>query len=228
LRRCGEIWCFGSAARSAVTPSVNPKIEEGYDVARFREVLFVAVAEGASSHWRHPLKRWEVVVFSSSVRVLCLAGSLASLAVLPVGAQEKGTREKAAGNVPQSAQPPAGLCRVWLENVPASQQPAPTDCATAIKNRPNNARVVFGNLKDEAAKPPQRGTSAPQGTRTNRWPNRQADQPHRFDTGPGFPSRQGESRQGGRPNEGANGVRPVNSTMPAVRPSADSGRKRRP
>lgn len=163
-------------------------------------------------------------MFSSSVRVLCLAGSLASLAALPLGAQEKGGKEtKPASNVPESAQPPAGLCRVWLENVPASQQPAPTDCATAIKNRPNNARVVFGNLKDEAAKAPQRSTSQ-QGGRTNGWPNRQVEQSHRFDTGPGIFSRQGEAR----PNEGATGVRPVTSTMPAVRPSADSGRKRRP
>jgi hypothetical protein len=137
-----------------------------------------------------------------------------------LGAQEKSTKEtKAPSSVPQSAQPPAGLCRVWLENVPASQQPAPTDCATAIKNRPNNARVVFGNLKDEAAKAPQKPASTPQGNRTNGWPNRPAEQPHHFDAGPGIPARQ---------NGGATGVRPVNSTMPAARPSADSGRKRRP
>lgn len=158
-------------------------------------------------------------MFSSSVRVLCLAGSVASFAALPLGAQERGTKETKAASVPQSAQPPAGLCRVWLENVPASQQPAPTDCATAIKNRPNNARVVFGNLKDEAAKAPPKTASTPQGNRTNGWPNRASEQPHHFDAGPGIPSHQGE---------GANGVRPVNSTMPAARPSADSGRKRRP
>lgn len=44
---------------------------------------------------------------------------------------------------------PAGLCRVWIEGVPASQQPAPTDCASAIRNRPSNAAVIFG--------PPARG-----------------------------------------------------------------------
>lgn len=153
---------------------------------------------------------------SSPVRVLCVA-ALTSLAALPLGAQEKGSKEtKPASNVPESAQPPAGLCRVWLENVPASQQPAPTDCATAIKNRPNNARVVFGNLKDEAAKPQRNAT--PQDKRSNDPPNRPVDRPHRpFDTGPGFPPRQ---------NEGANGVRPVNATMPAHRPAADSGRRR--
>jgi hypothetical protein len=166
------------------------------------------------------------VVFRSSVRVLCLAGSLASLAALPLGAQEKSAREtKAASTVPQSAQPPAGLCRVWLENVPASQQPAPTDCATAIRNRPNNARIVFGNLRDEAAKPPQKATAAPSTNRTNGWPNRVGDPPRRFDAAPGVSSHRVEPR----PNDGAAGVRPVGATMPVIQPpTADSGPKRRP
>jgi hypothetical protein len=148
------------------------------------------------------------VVSRSSIRVLCFAGSLASFAALPLGAQEKSTKEtKAASNVPQSAQPPAGLCRVWLENVPASQQPAPTDCSTAIKNRPNNARIVFGNLSEEAAKPQQKSMSAPSTNRTNGWANRLADPPRQNDAG---------------------GVRSVNATAPVVRPSSDSGPKRRP
>jgi hypothetical protein len=143
-----------------------------------------------------------------------------------MGAQEKGGKDsKPASNVPESAQPPAGLCRVWLENVPASQQPAPTDCATAIKNRPNNAHIVFGSLKDEAAKP-QRNTAAPQTSHASEVPSRPVEpRAHRpFDTGPGFPSHRVEQRQ----NEGGSGVRPVNSTMPAGRPSADSGGRRRP
>ncbi len=169
-------------------------------------------------------------MFRSFVRVLCLAGSMASLAALPLGAQEKSTKEtKAASNVPESAQPPAGMCRVWLENVPASQQPAPTDCATAIKNRPNNARIVFGNLKDEAAKPSQKATTAqPSASRTNGLPNRSADPPRRFDTGPGIPTRRTDQRPSDNMSgaNGAGGVRPVNSTM--TKPSSDSSPKRRP
>lgn len=46
--------------------------------------------------------------------------------------------------VPASFTPPAGMCRLWIDGVPASQQPAPTDCASAIRNRPTNAAVVFG------------------------------------------------------------------------------------
>ena len=163
----------------------------------------------------------------STVLTLCLAGSLASLAALPLGAQEKSTKEtKAANTVPQSAQPPAGLCRVWLENVPASQQPAPTDCATAIKNRPQNARIVFGNLRDEAAKAPPKSNAAPSPSRISGWPNRQGDPPRRFDTSPGVPNRQGEPRE---PRTSDGGVRPVGERTPVERrPSSDSGPKRRP
>ena len=47
--------------------------------------------------------------------------------------------------VPASHMPPAGMCRVWIDNVPPAQQPAPTDCPTAIRNRPPNARVIFAD-----------------------------------------------------------------------------------
>jgi len=147
-------------------------------------------------------------VFRSSVRVLCIAGSLASLAVLPLGAQDRSVREtKAVNGVPQSAEPPAGLCRVWLDNVPASQQPAPTDCATAIKNRPTNARIVFGRLAGESASAQQKATLQRSALRTSAWPNRAAES---------------------RPVDGAGGVRPVSARAPVIQPTADSGPKRRP
>ena len=47
--------------------------------------------------------------------------------------------------VPDSHRPPPGMCRIWIDGVPPAHQPAPTDCATAIRKRPMNARVVFGN-----------------------------------------------------------------------------------
>jgi hypothetical protein len=164
---------------------------------------------GASSERRRPLKHPEVVVFRSSVRILCFASGLAAVAALPLSGQETSTREtKAAPGVPKSAQPPAGLCQIWLENVPVGQQPAPTDCATAIKNRPNNARIVFGKLTEENAKTPLKTTTTPTNARQSGWTNHLVEPP----------------RQG----EGASGVHPVSSTMPAVRPTSDSGPKRRP
>ena len=65
-----------------------------------------------------------------------------SVLVAPLGAQE---RSRPADSVPSSAKPPAGMCRIWLPNVPASKQAAPTDCPTAVRNRPANARVIFGD-----------------------------------------------------------------------------------
>jgi len=48
-------------------------------------------------------------------------------------------------DVPESHRPPPGMCRIWIDGVPPAHQPAPTDCATAIRKRPLNARVVFGS-----------------------------------------------------------------------------------
>src|ERR1700712_4107850 len=47
--------------------------------------------------------------------------------------------------VPKEYRPPAGMCRIWLDKVPPKQQPAPTDCPTAVRNRPSNGRVIFGD-----------------------------------------------------------------------------------
>jgi len=47
--------------------------------------------------------------------------------------------------IPVRARPPAGMCRIWLDDVPVAQQPAPTDCALAVRNRPAKGRVVFGD-----------------------------------------------------------------------------------
>lgn len=67
-----------------------------------------------------------------------------------------GAREKDAP-VPKASLPPAGMCRIWLDNVPAARQPAPTDCPTAIRNRPPNARVIFPPRTAE--RPAPKGTT---------------------------------------------------------------------
>ena len=73
--------------------------------------------------------------------------ALAAVPAVPVGAQTR-VPEKAAQRqveIPVSSRPPAGMCRVWLDDVPAAQQPAPTDCATAVRNRSAKGRVIFGD-----------------------------------------------------------------------------------
>jgi len=47
------------------------------------------------------------------------------------------------------------MCRIWIDGVPPGQQPAPTDCVTAVRNRPVNGYVIFG---DDV---PRRGNDKP-------------------------------------------------------------------
>ena len=63
------------------------------------------------------------------------------------GAQQpqQGQAQSQADSVPKAYRPPPGMCRIWLDKVPPKQQPAPTDCPTAVKNKPANGRVIFGN-----------------------------------------------------------------------------------
>lgn len=57
-------------------------------------------------------------------------------------------------SVPRAYLPPPGMCRIWLNKVPPKQQPAPTDCPTAVKNKPPNGRVLFGDDYVEKGKKP--------------------------------------------------------------------------
>lgn len=74
---------------------------------------------------------------------------LFTLAVLAspslAGAQGRGNKSQGKNEIPASMRPPAGMCRVWLDDVPAAQQPAVTDCPTAVRNRPAKGRVIFGD-----------------------------------------------------------------------------------
>ena len=99
-------------------------------------------------------------VFTSLVLVVLLLfpreGSSQSLR--PTEKQPAKTAEKSEP-VPKQYLPPPGMCRIWVDNVPAARQPAPTDCATAIRNKPPNARVLFpaGRSGQEKGIAPGRG-----------------------------------------------------------------------
>ncbi|MEO6525399.1 MAG: hypothetical protein ABIP93_02110 [Gemmatimonadaceae bacterium] len=61
--------------------------------------------------------------------------------------------QKQEEEVPKAYRPPRGMCRIWLDKVPPKQQPAPTDCPTAVRNRPPNGKVIFGDdYKDGGGK----------------------------------------------------------------------------
>lgn len=73
----------------------------------------------------------------------------ALLLTAPLAAQSEG---RGSDSVPPGHRPPPGMCRIWIDGVPPGQQAAPTDCATAIRNRPANGRVVFGDEYTRTAK----------------------------------------------------------------------------
>jgi hypothetical protein len=70
----------------------------------------------------------------------------------PVPVKGKIVPSRTAIPLPPGFAPPTGMCRIWIDGVPAEQQPAPTDCATAVKNRPLNGKVIFSDEKATKSK----------------------------------------------------------------------------
>jgi len=83
------------------------------------------------------------------VTIICLIVAAAAPAMAQQAAPKDSSKR---ASVPADARPPKGMCRVWIDGVPAAQQPAATDCPTAIKNRPNNGRVIFGDDYADSSK----------------------------------------------------------------------------
>lgn len=89
------------------------------------------------------------------------------------------TRDKSVSKeIPADARPPRGMCRIWIDGVPPGQQPAPTDCSTAIRNRPANGRVIFGDEDTDTSAaadrkrktPPAKGFTVPKAFAPRRPP----------------------------------------------------------
>ncbi len=85
--------------------------------------------------------RWMALVACFGLACIPASGSAQSA---PQSFAPKKEKDDQKLTVPKAYLPPAGMCRIWLDEVPPAQQPAPTDCATAIKNRPTKGRVIFG------------------------------------------------------------------------------------
>lgn len=80
-----------------------------------------------------------------TILVALSAAALGALSGTATRALAQGSAgQKASDAIPREFRPPAGMCRIWVEGVPAPQQPAPTDCPSAVKNKPANARVLYG------------------------------------------------------------------------------------
>jgi hypothetical protein len=93
------------------------------------------------------------------ILAICAAPAFAQGRPVPV----RGVLTPSKGKVllPPGFAPPNGMCRIWIEGVPADQQPAPTDCATAVKNRPLNGRVIFSDEKATPPKPSKKKSDEP-------------------------------------------------------------------
>ena len=87
-------------------------------------------------------------------RFSLIVSSAAIAVAAPLGAQQLGPSK-----VPEGHKPPPGMCRIWIDGVPPGRQSAPTDCATAVRNRPSNGRVIWGDDdRKRAAERPARTT----------------------------------------------------------------------
>ncbi|MGZ8470871.1 MAG: hypothetical protein ACXW61_14470 [Gemmatirosa sp.] len=87
-----------------------------------------------------------------------------SIRDLTAGGEAQRARAADTVSVPVSHRPPPGMCRIWLDNVPPAQQPAPTECSVAVRNRPANGKVLFGDdyVRDaEREREKGRGKSRP-------------------------------------------------------------------
>ncbi len=96
-------------------------------------------------------------------------------------------------SIPRQYLPPAGMCRIWIDGVPPAQQPAPTDCASAVRNRPANGRVIYGadtKKKDSADQGPALTSLKPVGRRppsdsvAQAWEARKISDAQLFGDGP--------------------------------------------
>lgn len=88
-------------------------------------------------------------------RKLLLIGAIAALS-LPAAAEAQG-RGRNVDGVPPGHRPPPGMCRIWIDGVPPGRQPAPTSCREALRNRPSNARVIYGDDARVASKGKYKG-----------------------------------------------------------------------
>lgn len=85
-----------------------------------------------------------------SVRLLVATLSLAAVGAMltPVGAHAQGRGRNDAG-VPPGQRPASGLCRVWHEGVAPGRQPPPVSCEEARRTAPRDARIIYGDDRNQ-------------------------------------------------------------------------------
>jgi hypothetical protein len=92
------------------------------------------------------LPRFTRLAMSAVVGLVVSASLAEAQRPVPVNPRTNPTQQSSRDQVvPRAFYPPAGMCRIWINEVPAGQQSAPTDCASAVRNRPANGKVLFGD-----------------------------------------------------------------------------------
>lgn len=100
-----------------------------------------------------------------AIAALALSAGVANAQRRPVpitSGTEQTAQSRRDPAVPPGYAPPAGMCRIWIKGVPPGQQPAPTDCSSAVRNRPANGKVLFGDEpgRGKKAKSNKKSTSS--------------------------------------------------------------------
>ena len=85
-----------------------------------------------------------------TTRMALVVGSALLAATSTAGAQRR-------DNVPPSMMPSAGMCRVWIDGIPLTREPPQTDCETARRTAPANARILYGSQTGYVQNDPRRG-----------------------------------------------------------------------
>ncbi|MEO8910834.1 MAG: hypothetical protein ABI408_11485 [Gemmatimonadaceae bacterium] len=98
------------------------------------------------TRYKYPsLSLFARLVLSAVAGLIVSASAAEAQRPVPVKPPTPTTQQRVRQIVPPAFYPPAGMCRIWINEVPAGQQPAPTDCASAVRNRPANGKVLFGD-----------------------------------------------------------------------------------
>lgn len=101
------------------------------------------------------MDRWRLLLLALAMAAVSTsAGAQGLPRGIPIPQIPKASPKQQPG-IPPAYRPPQGMCRIWIDGVPPDQQPAPTDCSSAVRNRPVNGTVIYG---DDA---PKKGDSKP-------------------------------------------------------------------
>lgn len=83
-----------------------------------------------------------------SLRSITFVAAAIAMFASPLAAQ----RARGPKHIPPGHYPPSGMCRIWIDGVPPGRQPRPTDCTTAYRRAPSNARVITSDGRDYASR----------------------------------------------------------------------------